>query len=75
MLSAFIFFKNECLKYLPAFSFAICGIGGMLYIPSSAAENSEYVEFSDAFLRFPVDATRYSEGNPVSPVSVRLISI
>ncbi|MGP9347531.1 fimbria/pilus outer membrane usher protein [Yersinia pestis] len=68
MLSAFIFFqKNECLKYLPAFSFAICGIGGMLYIPSSAAENSEYVEFSDAFLRFPVDATRYSEGNPVSP--------
>ena len=68
MLCYFIYYlKSECLKSLSVCYLAIFSFWGMFSPPSSAAENLEYVEFSDAFLRFSVDATRYSEGNPVSP--------
>lgn len=69
MLCYFIYYlKSECLKSLSVCYLAIFNFLGMFFAPySAAAENLEYVEFSDAFLRFSVDATRYSEGNPVSP--------
>ncbi|WP_145515788.1 fimbria/pilus outer membrane usher protein [Yersinia aleksiciae] len=59
--------KCDRLKYLSAFSVAICSLAGMLSSQPVAAEDAEYVEFSDSFLRFSVDAARYSEGNPVAP--------
>lgn len=68
MLSYYMYYqKRERPKYLSAFSLVICSLGSVLFSSTSAAEDPEHVEFSDSFLRFSVDAARYSEGNPVAP--------
>ncbi|CNH38187.1 fimbria/pilus outer membrane usher protein [Yersinia pekkanenii] len=68
MLSDYTYYqKRERPKYLSLLPLVIFSLAGMLFSLSSAAEDPEYVEFSDSFLRFSVDATRYSEGNPVAP--------
>lgn len=41
-------------------------IGMIFPIPYSAAQETEDVEFNDSFLRFHVDASRYSQGNPLA---------
>ncbi|CNI97043.1 fimbria/pilus outer membrane usher protein [Yersinia vastinensis] len=68
MLSYYMCYqKRERPKYLSVLSLAIYSLGGVLFSLSAVAEDPEHVEFSDSFLRFSVDAARYSEGNPVAP--------
>lgn len=73
MLSYFLYNKKcERPKYLSVLSLAIYSLGGVFFSLSIAAEEPEHVEFSDSFLRFSVDASRYSEGNPVAPGERRI---
>lgn len=69
MLNYYMYYqKHERPKYFPVFfSLVISSLGGMLFSLPAWAEDSEHVEFSDSFLRFSVDARRYSDGNPVAP--------
>lgn len=64
--------KSRQLRLWPLLTLVGCGAGGLSLAPCSAAQEAETVEFNDTFMRFQVDATRYSQGNPIDPGTYRL---
>lgn len=48
-----------------------CSAGILFCMPCVAAQGFDEVEFNDAFMRFNVDVSRYSQGNPVDAGTYR----
>lgn len=65
--------SSKLFRYLSLPALIFWSVGYLFYVPFFlAAQETESIEFNDSFMRFQIDATRYSEGNPVDPGNYRL---